>query len=45
MATRPFLVVILSQKTHFFGDKIHSRRHFEPRNFFFWRRYLFSSSF
>ncbi|MCB5934598.1 hypothetical protein LI012_17880 [Caldibacillus thermoamylovorans] len=44
MATRPFLVVILSRKTPFFGDEIHSRRHFEPRNFIFWRRDLFSSS-
>ncbi|WP_346206566.1 hypothetical protein NSS89_16015 [Caldifermentibacillus hisashii] len=45
MATRPFLVVILSRKTSLFGDEIHSRRHFEPRNFTFWRRDSFSSSF
>ncbi|MBU5340554.1 hypothetical protein [Caldifermentibacillus hisashii] len=45
MATRPFLVVILSQKTSFFGDETLSRRHFEPINFIFWRRDPFSSSF
>ncbi|WP_363551265.1 hypothetical protein [Caldifermentibacillus hisashii] len=44
MATKPFLIVILSRKTHFFGDEIHSRRHFEPKNSLFWRRDLFSSS-
>ncbi|MEN0650713.1 hypothetical protein NSQ82_17180 [Caldifermentibacillus hisashii] len=45
LATRLFLVVILSRKTHFFGDETFSRRHFEPRNFTFWRRNPFSSSF
>ncbi|WP_368996624.1 hypothetical protein [Caldifermentibacillus hisashii] len=35
MATRPFLVVILSRETHFFGDETFSRRHFEPKNSFF----------
>ncbi|MEN0650714.1 hypothetical protein NSQ82_17185 [Caldifermentibacillus hisashii] len=28
MATKPFLVVILSRETSLFGDEIHSRRHF-----------------
>ncbi|WP_368974592.1 hypothetical protein NST61_16515 [Caldifermentibacillus hisashii] len=28
MATRPVFVVILSRETPFFGDEIHSRRHF-----------------
>ncbi|WP_346200091.1 hypothetical protein NSQ96_15855 [Caldifermentibacillus hisashii] len=45
MVTRPFLVTILSRKTPFFGDETLSRRHFEPRNFIFWRRDLFSSPF
>ncbi|WP_368974598.1 hypothetical protein NST61_16530 [Caldifermentibacillus hisashii] len=45
MATRLILVVILSRKTPFFGDETFSRRHFEPRNFTFWRRDSFSSSF
>ncbi|MEN0660832.1 hypothetical protein NST11_15965 [Caldifermentibacillus hisashii] len=45
MATRPFLVVILSQKMLIFGDEAFSRRHFEPKNFTFWRRNPFSSSF
>ncbi|MCM3056230.1 hypothetical protein [Caldibacillus thermoamylovorans] len=45
MATRLFLVVILSRKTHFFGDETFSRRHFEPRNSLFWRRNPFSSPF
>ncbi|WP_161522458.1 hypothetical protein [Caldibacillus thermoamylovorans] len=45
MATKPFLVTILSRKTPFFGDETLSRRHFEPRNFTFWRRDSFSSSF
>ncbi|WP_152032350.1 hypothetical protein [Caldibacillus thermoamylovorans] len=35
MATRPFLVVILSRKTSFFGDETLSRRHFEPKTLFF----------
>ncbi|MCB5934593.1 hypothetical protein LJB62_06545 [Bacillus sp. DFI.2.34] len=45
MATRPFLVVILSRKTSLFGDEIHSRRHFEVGNPIFWWRDSFSSSF
>ncbi|MCB5934596.1 hypothetical protein LJB62_06560 [Bacillus sp. DFI.2.34] len=45
MATKPFLVTILSRKTHFFGDEIHSRQLFETENALFWRRDLFSSSF
>jgi len=45
LATRPFLVVVLRRETPFFGDETLSRRHFEPRNPFFWRRDLFSSSF
>ncbi|WP_363551284.1 hypothetical protein [Caldifermentibacillus hisashii] len=45
MATRPFLVTILSRKTLFFGDEAHSRRHFWVRNSFFGRRDLFSSPF
>jgi len=45
LATRPFLVVILSRETPFFGDETISRRRFEPRNPFFWRRDHFSSSF
>ncbi|MCM3799186.1 hypothetical protein M4A92_11100 [Caldibacillus thermoamylovorans] len=45
MATRSVLVVILSQKTHFFGDEIHSRRHFFAGTPIFWRRDPFSSSF
>ncbi|WP_346206573.1 hypothetical protein NSS89_16055 [Caldifermentibacillus hisashii] len=45
MATRPFLVVILSQKMLIFGDETLSRHHFKPENSLFWRRDLFSSSF
>ncbi|MCB7070876.1 hypothetical protein LIZ76_12960 [Caldibacillus sp. 210928-DFI.2.22] len=45
MATRSFLVVILSRETPFFGDETRFRRHFEPKNFTFWRRDSFSSSF
>ncbi|MEN0650702.1 hypothetical protein NSQ82_17125 [Caldifermentibacillus hisashii] len=45
MATRLFLVVILSRKTPFFGDETRSRRRFESGNFTFWRRDPFSSSF
>ncbi|MEN0648106.1 hypothetical protein NSQ82_03510 [Caldifermentibacillus hisashii] len=45
MATRLFLVVILSRETPFFGDEAPSRRHFEPGNSLFWRRDLFSSPF
>ncbi|MBU5343704.1 hypothetical protein [Caldifermentibacillus hisashii] len=45
MTTKPFLVTILSRKTPFLGDEAHSRRHFEPRNFTFWRREPFSSPF
>ncbi|WP_346200118.1 hypothetical protein NSQ96_16110 [Caldifermentibacillus hisashii] len=44
MATRSLLVVIFARKTPFFGDETTSRRHFEPRNFIFWRRDHFSSS-
>ncbi|WP_404996344.1 hypothetical protein [Caldifermentibacillus hisashii] len=44
MATRLFLVVIFARKTPLFGDETTSRRHFEPRNFIFWRRDHFSSS-
>ncbi|WP_269919310.1 hypothetical protein [Caldifermentibacillus hisashii] len=45
LATRLNLVTILSRETPFFGDETFSRRHFEPRNFIFWRRDSFSSSF
>ncbi|MBU5340895.1 hypothetical protein [Caldifermentibacillus hisashii] len=45
MATKPFLVVLLSRKTAFFGDETTSRRRFETENAIFWRRYHFSSSF
>jgi len=45
LATRTFLVTILSRETPFFGDEPRSRRHFEPRNPIFWRRNPFSSSF
>ncbi|WP_368975701.1 hypothetical protein NST61_03850 [Caldifermentibacillus hisashii] len=45
MATKPFLVVILSRETPFFGDEPCSRRHFKPRNPIFWRRDLISSPF
>ncbi|MCB7076937.1 hypothetical protein LI012_08885 [Caldibacillus thermoamylovorans] len=45
MATRLFLVVILSRKTPLFGDETSSRQLFEPENAHFWRRDLFSSSF
>ncbi|WP_368997099.1 hypothetical protein [Caldifermentibacillus hisashii] len=45
MPARPVLVATLSQETPFFGDEPFSRRHFEPRNFIFWRRDPFSSSF
>ncbi|MCB5935684.1 hypothetical protein LJB62_12165 [Bacillus sp. DFI.2.34] len=45
MATRPFLVVFLSQEIPLFGDEIPSRRLFEAENSLFWRRDLFSSSF
>ncbi|WP_368976640.1 hypothetical protein NST61_10150 [Caldifermentibacillus hisashii] len=45
MATRPFLVTILSRKTPFFGDETLSRHRFEAKNFIFWRRDLFSSTF
>ncbi|WP_346200525.1 hypothetical protein NSQ96_03110 [Caldifermentibacillus hisashii] len=43
MATKPFLVTILSRKTPFFDDETLSRHHFEPENSFFWRRDLISS--
>ncbi|MEC5273755.1 hypothetical protein NSS91_16755 [Caldifermentibacillus hisashii] len=45
MATRPFLVVILSREMPLFGDEALSRRHFEPGSLLFWRRNPFSSSF
>ncbi|MEK0291943.1 hypothetical protein P5F77_15895 [Caldifermentibacillus hisashii] len=45
MATRLFLVVILSWKTPLFGDETSSRRHFGVKNSLFWRRDSFSSSF
>ncbi|WP_152032326.1 hypothetical protein [Caldibacillus thermoamylovorans] len=45
LATKPFLVTILSRETRFFGDETLSRRHFEPGNSLFWRRDLFSSPF
>ncbi|MCB5934547.1 hypothetical protein LJB62_06315 [Bacillus sp. DFI.2.34] len=45
MATRPFLVVILSRESPFFGDETRSRRHFLAGNSIFWRRDPFSSSF
>jgi len=44
LATRPFLAVILTRKTPFFGDETLSRHHFCPGNPIFWRRDLFSSS-
>ncbi|WP_227140423.1 hypothetical protein [Caldibacillus sp. 210928-DFI.2.22] len=44
MATRLFLVVILSRETPFFGDETSSRQLFEPENTHFWRRDHFSSS-
>ncbi|WP_368975630.1 hypothetical protein NST61_03475 [Caldifermentibacillus hisashii] len=44
MATRPFLVVFLSQEIPLFGDETLSRHLFEPRNPTFWRRNPFSSS-
>ncbi|WP_368974653.1 hypothetical protein NST61_16790 [Caldifermentibacillus hisashii] len=45
MATRPFLVVILSREMPLFGDETLSRRHFCAKNSTFWRRALFSSPF
>ncbi|MEN0648108.1 hypothetical protein NSQ82_03520 [Caldifermentibacillus hisashii] len=45
MATRLFLVVILSRETPFFGDETLSRHHFEVKTAQFWRRALFSSLF
>ncbi|MCB7076675.1 hypothetical protein LI012_07505 [Caldibacillus thermoamylovorans] len=45
MATRFILVSFLRQKMLYFGDETFSRRHFEPKNFTFWRRDSFSSSF
>ncbi len=38
LATKPFLVVVLRPKTHFFGDETPSRRHFWTENSLFWRR-------
>ncbi|WP_368996509.1 hypothetical protein [Caldifermentibacillus hisashii] len=43
MATRPFLVTILSQKLLVFDDETLSRRRFLHENFTFWRRDPFSS--
>ncbi|WP_161522400.1 hypothetical protein [Caldibacillus thermoamylovorans] len=45
MATRPFLVIILRRNTPFLGDETLSRHHFEAKNFIFWRRDQFSSTF
>ncbi|MCB7069619.1 hypothetical protein LIZ76_06505 [Caldibacillus sp. 210928-DFI.2.22] len=45
MATRPFLVIFLSQEIPLFGDETLSRHHFCPGNATFWRRSTFSSSF
>ncbi|WP_152617984.1 hypothetical protein NSQ45_04360 [Caldifermentibacillus hisashii] len=45
MATKPVLVVTFGQDTSFFSDETLSRRRFEARNSFFWRRNPFSSSF
>ncbi|WP_363551236.1 hypothetical protein [Caldifermentibacillus hisashii] len=36
LATRPFLVVILSREMPLFGDEITSRRHFCTGNSIFW---------
>ncbi|WP_152032323.1 hypothetical protein [Caldibacillus thermoamylovorans] len=44
LATRPFLVVFLSQEIPLFGDVTFSRHHFCPGNSLFWRRGPFSSS-
>ncbi|MEC5273467.1 hypothetical protein [Caldifermentibacillus hisashii] len=45
MATRPFLVVILSREMPLFGDETLSRRHFCAKNSTFWRRDSISSPF
>ncbi|MEN0658737.1 hypothetical protein NST11_04925 [Caldifermentibacillus hisashii] len=45
LTTNPVLVTIFGWKTSFFGDELHSRRHFEVKNAQFWRRAPFSSSF
>jgi hypothetical protein len=45
LATKLFLVVILSWETPLFSDETSSRHLFEPENAHFWRRDLFSSSF
>ncbi|MBU5341431.1 hypothetical protein [Caldifermentibacillus hisashii] len=45
LATRPFLVVFLSQEIPLFGDETLSRRLFCTGNSLFWRRDPFSSSF
>ncbi|WP_368985510.1 hypothetical protein NST54_13780 [Caldifermentibacillus hisashii] len=45
LATRPFLVTILSRKLLHFGDETLSRHHFGAENARFWRRGPFSSSF
>jgi len=44
LATKPFLVVILSREMPLFGDETLSRRHFYAGNSIFWRRNHFSSS-
>ncbi|WP_368996654.1 hypothetical protein [Caldifermentibacillus hisashii] len=44
MVTRSLLVVIFMRESPFFGDEIHSRRHFWAGNSIFWRRNHFSSS-
>ena len=43
LATRPFLVTILSRKLLVFDDETLSRHHFGAENARFWRRDLFSS--
>ncbi|WP_368996762.1 hypothetical protein [Caldifermentibacillus hisashii] len=45
MTTRPVLVDFFAWETPLFGDDTLSRRHFEAKNSFFWRRDPFSSAF
>ncbi|MEN0661170.1 hypothetical protein NST11_17720 [Caldifermentibacillus hisashii] len=45
LTTRPVLVDFFAWETPLFGDDTRSRRHFEAKNSFFWRRDPFSSSF
>ncbi|MEN0650760.1 hypothetical protein NSQ82_17415 [Caldifermentibacillus hisashii] len=45
LATRPFLVVILSREMPLFGDETQSRHHFEVKTALFWRRASISSPF